>query len=71
MGGLPLGSGLKVWWKEAEANGAPIVAYTLQAAPFHPASTNGLAGATNITFTTVYNGSGKWRKVDERGVRWS
>ncbi|KAK8385153.1 hypothetical protein O3P69_012149 [Scylla paramamosain] len=60
VGRLPLGSGLKVWWKQAKANGAPIIAYTLQAAPYHPnqpPTADHTIGGLNTTFTTVYNGS--------------
>ncbi|MPC33174.1 Proto-oncogene tyrosine-protein kinase ROS [Portunus trituberculatus] len=77
VGGLPLGSGLKVWWKQAKANGAPIIAYTLQAAPYHPHHTptaEHTTRAPNTTFTTVYNGSGEsqrgecGRLGEEKGV---
>ena len=47
VGGSITGGGLRVWWKEAKANGAPIIVYTLQAAPY----------IDNLTYVTVYNGS--------------
>ncbi|KAK3864124.1 hypothetical protein Pcinc_030164 [Petrolisthes cinctipes] len=54
VGGAPLGSGLRVWWHEADSHGSPILAYTLQAAPY-PSDTP--PHMKNHTFTTVYNDS--------------
>ncbi|XP_042220290.1 proto-oncogene tyrosine-protein kinase ROS-like isoform X2 [Homarus americanus] len=52
LGGSSPSRGLKVWWDEAESNGAPIIAYTLQAAPYISEDLK-----DNVTFATVYNGS--------------
>ncbi|XP_071513555.1 proto-oncogene tyrosine-protein kinase ROS isoform X2 [Panulirus ornatus] len=52
VGGLSMGSGLRLWWSEAKPNGAPVTAYTLQAAPYNSDDPN-----RNITYINVYSGS--------------
>lgn len=54
VGGLSISSGLRLWWSEAKPNGAPVTAYTLQAAPYNSDDPD-----RNITYTNVYNGSGE------------
>lgn len=49
--------GLRVWWRKAQSNGAPVIAYTLQAAPYTSDQLDG-----NRTFTTVYNSTGKYER---------
>ncbi|XP_045603691.1 proto-oncogene tyrosine-protein kinase ROS isoform X2 [Procambarus clarkii] len=52
VGGMSVGSSLRLWWSEAKPNGAPVIAYTLQAALYNADDLD-----DNITYATVYNGS--------------
>ncbi|XP_066980698.1 proto-oncogene tyrosine-protein kinase ROS isoform X4 [Macrobrachium rosenbergii] len=54
VGGSVSGGGLRVWWKKAPENGAPLIAYTLQAAPYNAEQSD------NLTYVTVYNGSNNY-----------
>ncbi|KAK8754621.1 hypothetical protein OTU49_016899, partial [Cherax quadricarinatus] len=52
VGGVLPGGGLRLWWSEAKPNGAPVIAYTLQASLYNSNDFD-----NNITYATIYNGS--------------